>query len=155
MLFHLMKVVTLAFAANCLLSACQFTEVPEVSSAELPFAELPKEQQEMYLAVMEHMLARYSKSSEQVCLSINGKDPPKDILDLFAQKGRSIEPASHHKDDIRVVCAVYGIAFVSSSKARIAAGYWRGSLAAEDGEFVIVKRRGTWRVVSWRITTVA
>lgn len=155
MLFHLIKVVMLALAANCLLSACQFTEAPEVSSTELPFAELPKEQQEMYLAVIEHMLARCSKSSEQVCLSIDGKDPPKDILNRFAQKGRPIEPASHHKNDIGVICAVYGIEFDSSSKARIAAGYWRGSLAAEDGEFMIVKRRGTWRVVSWRITTVS
>ena len=134
------------------LQGCATTQHQSGQTAP-PFASLPQEHQDIYLAVLRHMFA-YCKGRrfgppDRFLLRIGNKDAPADLLLRLRSEGYDVLPASRYRRNRGVECSLQELEGVSASRAKVSGGYGYAALGGAWGYFHLRKEHGQWRVVSW------
>ncbi|HEY6205741.1 MAG TPA: hypothetical protein VIW21_06200 [Chthoniobacterales bacterium] len=123
------------------------------------FASLPAEDQQVYVALFRYMFAHWQQNPYKIptrfYVSLRGFDAPADLLSQFKAEHYIVGPAYRYREGSGVLCSAEIINFESKSKAVVHGGYLYGSVGGEWGAFVLEKRAGFWRVISWKVEVLA
>jgi hypothetical protein len=123
------------------------------------FSAWPAEEQRIYEAVFQHMFAHWHGHAgnlpERFFLRIGSFDAPDDLLARLMAQGYTVAPAYRYRHGRGFLCSAEAIRFNSPTRATVRGGYLFGLLGGEWGPFILVKRAGEWRVVSWEADTFA
>jgi hypothetical protein len=146
--FCLVVIITL------LTASCATTPL---NPATAQFSSLNDGQRDVYLAAIHWMVGYGSDLSHHYgfpvvyFVQLKGHDAPSDLLELLNQEGYKVKPGSHWREGEGVRLDLNEITIKSSSKVSVEGGFLYGSLGAEWGPIVLVRREGKWFFISFTV----
>ncbi len=105
---------------------------------------------EVYEAVFRYRLAK-RPADLRAYLSVEGKDPPADLLSRLRQDWPNLKPASEEPKEKGPHVYVEGLNWVDGDTAVLKAGHWSPSKFGGEGYFAdhrVVRDKGRWVVES-------
>jgi hypothetical protein len=135
----------LLIALSCLLGAGCFQQAGNGPGAQ------SEDDLDVYEAVFRYRLEKLPADTKpadvKAYLSVDGKDPPAELLKRLRQDCPNLKPASEEDKGFRVY--VEGIKWGARGAAELKAGYWFPTKFAGEGYFAdhhIIRDKGRWVV---------
>jgi hypothetical protein len=106
----------------------------------------------IYEAVFRHQFESNSSGMKSAApayfLSIEGRDPPADLLNRFAGNQPPVRPGSEYQMGLGLLFHVDGIREIDPATIEVDGGYHEAELSSSGNTYRVQRRGGSWIVIS-------